>query len=107
MRFTIVWNGVSDMEMDSVIEQIREIAMKYKIDKLVLFGSRARGDHSPVSDYDIAIYAKNLSVLDRANFRADIDEIETLKKIDIVFVYDSATDDLMKNIKRDGVILYE
>jgi uncharacterized protein len=107
MRFTIVWNGVNDMEMDSVIEQIREIAMKYKIDKLVLFGSRARGDHSPVSDYDIAIYAKNLSVLDRANFRADIDEIETLKKIDIVFVYDSATDDLMKNIKRDGVILYE
>jgi uncharacterized protein len=107
MRFTIVWNGVSDMEMDSVIEQIREIAMKYKIDKLVLFGSRARGDHSPVSDYDIAIYAKNLSVLDRANFRADIDEIETLKKIDIAFVYDSATDDLMKNIKRDGVILYE
>jgi uncharacterized protein len=107
MRFIIVWNGVSDMEMDSVIEQIREIAMKYKIDKLVLFGSRARGDHSPVSDYDIAIYAKNLSVLDRANFRADIDEIETLKKIDIVFVYDSATDDLMKNIKRDGVILYE
>jgi uncharacterized protein len=107
MRFTIVWNGVSDMEMDSVIEQIREIAIKYKINKLVLFGSRARGDHSPVSDYDIAIYAKNLSVLDRANFRADIDEIETLKKIDIVFVYDSATDDLMKNIKRDGVILYE
>jgi uncharacterized protein len=107
MRFTIVWNGVNDMEMDSVIEQIREIAIKYKINKLVLFGSRARGDHSPVSDYDIAIYAKNLSVLDRANFRADIDEIETLKKIDIVFVYDSATDDLMKNIKRDGVILYE
>jgi uncharacterized protein len=107
MRFTIVWNGVNDMEMDSVIEQIREIAIKYKIDKLVLFGSRARGDHSPVSDYDIAIYAKNLSVLDRANFRADIDEIETLKKIDIAFVYDSATDDLMKNIKRDGVILYE
>jgi uncharacterized protein len=95
------------MEMDSVIEQIREIAIKYKIDKLVLFGSRARGDHSPVSDYDIAIYAKNLSVLDRANFRADIDEIETLKKIDIVFVFDSATDELMKNIKRDGVILYE
>jgi uncharacterized protein len=107
MRFTIVWNGVNDMEMDSVIEQIREIAIKYKINKLVLFGSRARGDHSPVSDYDIAIYAKNLSVLDRANFRADIDEIETLKKIDIAFVYDSATDDLMKNIKRDGVILYE
>jgi uncharacterized protein len=107
MRFTIVWNGVNDMEMDSVIEQIREIAIKYKINKLVLFGSRARGDHSPVSDYDIAIYAKNLSVLDRANFRADIDEIETLKKIDIVFVFDSATDELMKNIKRDGVILYE
>ncbi len=95
------------MEMDSVLKQIKDIAMKYKIDKLVLFGSRARGDHSPVSDYDIAVFGKHLSTLDKACFCADVDEIETLKKIDIVFVYDSATDELIKNITRDGVILDE
>jgi len=29
---------------------------RYKVDKIVLFGSRARGDYSSVSDYDIAIF---------------------------------------------------
>lgn len=89
------------------LTQIREIATRYKIDKLVLFGSRARGDHSPVSDYDIAVFGKHLSPLDKACFCADTDEIETLKKIDIVFVHDSATDELIENITRDGVILAE
>lgn len=93
--------------MDSVLERIKEISLQYKVDKIVLFGSRARGDHSSVSDYDIAIFDNHLSALDKARLRDDVDEIETLKKIDIIFVQESFTDDLMKSIMRDGVILYE
>jgi len=93
--------------MDSVIEDIKEIAMKYKVKKIVLFGSRARGDHSAVSDYDFAVFENYLSELDKARLYADVDEIETLKKIDIVFVRENSTDELMESIKKDGVILYE
>jgi len=92
--------------MDSVLEQIKEISLQYKVDKIVLFGSRARGDYSPVSDYDIAIFENHLSTLDKARLRDQVDEIETLKKIDIIFVQENFTDDLMESIKRDGVILY-
>ncbi len=94
-------------DMDSVMEQIKEIAMKYKVEKILLFGSRGRGDHSLVSDYDIAVFEKELSPLDKACFCADIEEIDTLKKVDIVFVHESFTDELMENIKRDGVTIYE
>ncbi len=94
-------------DMDSIMEQIKDIAMKYNVDKILLFGSRARGDHSLVSDYDIAVFEKDLSSLDKAYFCADIEEINTLKKIDIVFVHESFTDELMENIKRDGVTIYE
>ena len=93
--------------MDSVLERIKEISLQYKVDKIVLFGSRARGDHSPVSDYDIAIFENHLSALDKARLRDQVDEIETLKKIDIIFVQENFTDELMESIKRDGVILYE
>ncbi|MHB8076719.1 nucleotidyltransferase domain-containing protein [Desulfosporosinus fructosivorans] len=93
--------------MDSVLERIKEISLQYKVDKIVLFGSRARGDHSSVSDYDIAIYGNDLSALDKACLRNDADEIETLKKIDIIFVQTNSTDGLMESIKRDGVIIYE
>ncbi|MDI6916040.1 MAG: nucleotidyltransferase domain-containing protein [Desulfitobacteriaceae bacterium] len=93
--------------MDRILEQIKEISLQYKVDKIVLFGSRARGDYSPVSDYDIAIFENHLSVLDKARLWDEVDEIETLKKIDIIFVQENFTDDIMESIKRDGVILYE
>lgn len=95
------------MILDSVIEQIKDISIKYKIDKLVLFGSRARGDNTEVSDYDIAVFEKDMSPLEKAKFYVEVDEIETLKKIDLIFVKDTGTDELIKNIINEGVIIYE
>lgn len=93
--------------MDDVLNQIREVSCNYNIEKVVLFGSRARGDNSEVSDYDIAVYENILSCKDRANFLDDIDELETLKKIDIVFVDDSLEKDFLENIQKEGVTIYE
>jgi predicted nucleotidyltransferase len=93
--------------MDAVLDQIKQIAAKYSITKLVLFGSRARGDHSPISDYDLAVFGPGLSALAKADFSLDIEEIATLKKIDLVFADDNATDDLMRNILAEGKVIYE
>ena len=38
-----------------VIEEIRNLAQKYDIEKVILFGSRARGDFRRTSDIDIAV----------------------------------------------------
>lgn len=92
--------------MDNVLEQIKQVALKYKVEKAVLFGSRARGDHTPVSDYDIAVFGEALSALDKAHFSDAIEEIHTLKKIDVVFVNEALEDGLLKNIKKEGVIIY-
>lgn len=81
--------------------------MKYNIEKAVLFGSRARGDNSAVSDYDIAIFAQTMSPIDRANVRAELDEIATLKKIDVVFIDTNVNEELLKSIEREGVTIYE
>lgn len=42
-----------------VIEEIRTFARKYNIDKVILFGSRARGDYRRTSDIDLAIGENN------------------------------------------------
>jgi predicted nucleotidyltransferase len=84
--------------MDNVLIQIKKIAINYTVEKVVLFGSRARGDHTTTSDYDIGIFGNNLS---------DIEEVETLKKIDILFVKEDSVDELMENIKREGVVIHE
>lgn len=45
------------MRADPVIQEfLRQIApVRDRIDKIILFGSRARGDDKPYSDYDILI----------------------------------------------------
>jgi len=95
------------MIVDSVTVMIVNVLSKYEIDKAVLFGSRARGDHSPVSDYDIAVYEEGLTSLDQARIYDEIDELPTLKKIQLVFINQTGTEDLLENIQKEGVILYE
>jgi predicted nucleotidyltransferase len=92
--------------MDEVLQKIGQVAGKYKVEKLVLFGSRARGDNSLRSDYDIAVFGNGLSPVDKSCFWADIEEIDTLKKIDLVFVNESLTSELLKNIAEEGVCIY-
>jgi predicted nucleotidyltransferase len=46
---------------DRVLSRFKgELAALYgsNLDRVVLFGSRARGDHVPSSDYDIAVFLK-------------------------------------------------
>ncbi len=93
--------------MDSVLLQICEFAKKYDVEKLVLFGSRARGDNSALSDYDIAVFKSGISAYEKASFSLDMEEVETLKKIDLVFVDEKLDHKLMENIKNEGVIIYE
>ena len=55
-----------------VIEEIRNLAQKYDIEKVILFGSRARGDFRRTSD-------------NFARFALDVDEeTSTLLEYDIV-----------------------
>lgn len=38
----------------SVIEEVRKLAKKHDINKVILFGSRARGDFKRTGDIDLA-----------------------------------------------------
>jgi predicted nucleotidyltransferase len=48
--------------MDYILEEIKTIAEKYSVRKVMLFGSRARGAHKTTSDYDIAVFDNGLSL---------------------------------------------
>jgi uncharacterized protein len=95
------------LPLDAVLEQIAKIARNHQIEKVVLFGSRARGDHREVSDYDIAVFEQALTDDEQAQLCDEIDDIPTLKKIQVVFVRKSGTKELLENIHRDGVVIYE
>lgn len=89
--------------MNHLYEQIRQLGMKYQFDKIVLFGSRARGDAGEKSDVDLAVFAKDTS--DKARFTFDLEDLATLLKFDVVFVDENTDKDFFKNIEKDGIII--
>lgn len=97
------------MNIDNqLIENIQNICKKYlSVEKVVLFGSRARGDHTPRSDYDLAVYGElqpNEIVLLRSSLREDL---PTLHKIDAVFMQNQTDEAFIKNIEKEGILIYD
>ena len=78
------------------------------IDKIFLFGSRARDDNrSPHSDIDIGVIAtKKLSLLRLAKIEETLDRIQTLHTIELVD-FTGREDAFTKEALKDIVILYE
>ena len=88
---------------DEVIQEICEIAEKYKVEKVILFGSRARGDFHRTSDIDLAVKGG-----DFINFSLDVDEeTSTLLMFDFVDLNRSIQQELRENIEKEGRIIYE
>ena len=86
-----------------VIEEIRNFARKYQVKKVILFGSRARGDYKRTSDIDIAVSGGNF-----AEFALDVEEeTSTLLEFDIVNLDREMQDELREAIEREGKLLYE
>lgn len=88
---------------ENIENEIVALATKYKLQKVILFGSRARGDNLPHSDIDLAVKGGNV-----AEFIASIDdEINTLLMFDVVNLNNPLQSELLNEIRRDGVELYE
>lgn len=86
-----------------LLQQIKDFADTYQINKVILFGSRARGDFHRTSDIDLAISGGDI-----ANFSIDVDEMtDTLLKYDFVNLDGPVQEELIESIQREGIILYE
>lgn len=71
--------------------------------KIYLFGSRARGDHRPTSDIDIALDAgRKLSFLEIARARNVLETLNLAQTIDVVDVQ-SVPDYLKATILKEGI----
>ncbi|MBE3568904.1 MAG: nucleotidyltransferase domain-containing protein [Bacillales bacterium] len=77
------------------------------IQKVVLFGSRARGDYRKTSDIDLVIYTNNATCSQQNWIEYQIQEMPTLLKIDILFMDRVSKEKLIANIEKDGMVVYE
>ena len=69
----------------------------------MLFGSRARGDNWERSDVDLAVAGGDV-----VRFSLDVDEeLPMLLMFDVVNLDGPVQPELLEEIQRDGVLLYE
>ena len=88
---------------DKVLKEISIFAQNHDIQKVILFGSRARGSHTERSDIDIAASGGDFD-----GFYWDIKEnVHSLLSFDIAKLDDSISGELKKEIERDGITIYE
>ena len=82
--------------------QIRKFAEDCGLERVVLFGSRARGSNRERSDIDLAVSGKDVELfVESLEERAD-----TLLSFDIVNLDEIVSDKLRESINREGKVLY-
>ena len=88
-------------------EYVKRISRELPKSTIVLFGSRARGNHLPYSDYDIAV------VLEHVDDKIGV--IEKLRRLKprgisvdlVVFSLEELEDPIVREMLREGKVLYD
>ncbi|MHA1929275.1 MAG: type VII toxin-antitoxin system MntA family adenylyltransferase antitoxin [Candidatus Thorarchaeota archaeon] len=95
------------LDHNEIVQRVLDITPD-NIDLIVIFGSRARGDHSKQSDLDIAVSTSFQDKEQRFKLRLQvISLLEGPKQpVDVVILEDSNWT-LRHRIARDGVVIFQ
>jgi len=85
---------------------VRDLTAIPDVERVVLFGSRARGDNRERSDIDLAVVAPGASSITWDRVKALAEDAPTLLSIDVVRL-DQAGAALRKVVEDEGIVLFE
>ena len=96
------------MKDDGLKEKYRStlidiLAADPRVERVVLFGSRATGAFRPASDIDLALYGDELTFSDLARLRTRIEETSIPQQVDLALVKNIDNPKLLAHIREDGV----
>jgi len=92
---------------DDTIEKIKSVFARYrKVSKVVLYGSRAKGNYKTGSDVDLTLYgdALDLSIVNKIS--NDIDDLLLPYTFDISIFEQIENCDIIAHINRVGIVFY-
>jgi predicted nucleotidyltransferase len=93
---------------ESVLQDIISVFCKYsKIEKVLLYGSRAKGNYKNGSDIDLTLIGKDINIQDLNKIYLELDELYLPYNFDISIFDKIKNKDLVDHINRIGIIIYE
>jgi predicted nucleotidyltransferase len=93
---------------DSTVSRITEIFSSFPgIEKVILYGSRAKGNFQNGSDIDLTIVCPKMDLSEVSRIETLLDDLLLPYKIDISLYHTIANQDLLEHIDRVGIVFYE
>ena len=94
-----------DYSVSEISDIVAQIAEKYGVKKVFLFGSRARGDYREDSDYDFSIDPGELT--DYFEYMSFVEELESVfGKVNVVSKRTLRKDRFYQNMTADEILIY-
>lgn len=90
---------------DEYLRLIVEEIIKHNPKKVILFGSRARGEEKPNSDIDIAV-DMDIDFRQQRKLKEKLEEVSGLYTVDLVFL-NQTSPEFRQKILSEGKVLYE
>ena len=97
-------DGLKERHRRAIIDII---AANARVERAVLFGSRATGTFRPASDVDVALFGDRLSMSDQANLAAAIEELTIPQRVQLLLYETVDSIALRKHIENQGVEWYQ
>jgi predicted nucleotidyltransferase len=94
------------LEIDEWRKILAIISSCSAVDSVILFGSRAKGTFREASDIDLALRGKALYSSDLLDLHTALDQLELLRKIDLVLMNEHTDASLEEHIQRAGIMLW-
>ena len=91
---------------DAIVRLVARLSAQPWVRRVILFGSRGRGDARPRADVDLAVEAPEASARDWLHLVEMTEDAETLLPIDLVRI-EEAPNELLARIRAEGRTLFE
>ncbi|MBR1415068.1 MAG: nucleotidyltransferase domain-containing protein [Prevotella sp.] len=93
---------------DTVISELQDVFRRHaNIEKVLIFGSRSKGNYREGSDIDLALIGKDIDYQQILNLYNEIDDLELLYSIDLLNYQAKVGTPIGDHIDRVGQIFYE
>lgn len=77
------------------------------VERVLIYGSRAKGTRRPGSDIDLALQGTGLGHADLPRIDRALDDLNLPYKIDLSLLHRIDNADLLDHIRRMGIVLYD
>lgn len=89
------------------LERLRDVFRQWpQVERVILYGSRAKGTYRRGSDIDLCVVGEDLGVVDLLKLEGEIDDLLLPWKVDLSLRHQIADPDLLGHIERVGTSLY-